>query len=359
MKGGDIYIDVRANYSAMERDLVEAESKAAASAEGAAKQYESKFGGWLQKSAGSVSKKIEGFLNPIQLLDRVADFAERAGEEGIGSALDGLAKSTPIIGAAYRIGTAIGTSLMNAFGAETNEQFAERVEQELADAQARADRQRKIAQGQEAEARQTFGLEQEAGAAEFEAQMRQLERTGQAERAIFLRGLNEEERLQTEMELRVADAANEAQAEAIRRLYEAKIQSNADETRDKLDKQKAADKAAAEARIAEETRAADAIAKAEADASKAAQREQEKADQEAARAREKADAERVKMMEEVARMEEERISSQAAGINGANTALGTFRFDAYPDNDKRRNDERMVRGIEALVANSGTSGGFV
>lgn len=358
MKGGDIYIDVRANYSAMERDLVEAESKAAASAEGAAKQYESKFGAWLQKSAGSVSKKIEGFLNPIQLLDRVADFAERAGEEGIGSALDGLAKSTPIIGAAYRIGTAIGQSVMNAFGAETNEQFAARVEQELADAQARADRQRKIAQGQEAEARQTFGLEQEAGAAEFEAQMRQLERTGQAERAIFLRGLNEEERLQTEMELRVADAANEAQADAIRRLYEAKIQSNADETRDKLDKQKAADKAAAEARIAEETRAADAIAKAEADASKAAQREQEKADQEAARALDKANTERIRMMEESDRIESERISSQAAGITGANTALGTFRFDAYPDSDKKRNDERMVKALEQL-ATSGSGGGFV
>jgi hypothetical protein len=358
MKGGDIYIDVRANYSAMERDLVEAESKAAASAEGAAKQYESKFGGWLQKSAGSVSKKIEGFLNPIQLLDRVADFAERAGEEGIGSALDGLAKSTPIIGAAYRIGTAIGQSVMNAFGAETNEQFAARVEQELADAQARADRQRKIAQGQEAEARQTFGLEQEAGAAEFEAQMRQLERTGQAERAIFLRGLNEEERLQTEMELRVADAANEAQADAIRRLYEAKIQSNADETRDKLDKQKAADKAAADARIEEEKRAADAIAKAEADASKAAQRGQEKADQEAARALDKANTERIRMMEESARIESERISSQAAGITGANTALGTFRFDAYPDSDKKRNDERMVKALEQL-ATSGSGGGFV
>jgi hypothetical protein len=358
MKGGDIYIDVRANYSAMERDLVEAESKAAASAEGAAKQYESKFGAWLQKSAGSVSKKIEGFLNPIQLLDRVADFAERAGEEGIGSALDGLAKSTPIIGAAYRIGTAIGQSVMNAFGAETNEQFAARVEQELADAQARADRQRKIAQGQEAEARQTFGLEQEAGAAEFEAQMRQLERTGQAERAIFLRGLNEEERLQTEMELRVADAANEAQADAIRRLYEAKIQSNADETRDKLDKQKAADKAAAEARIAEETRAAEQIAKAATDASKAAQREQEKADQEANRAREKTDAERVKMMEDAARIEEERITSQAAGITNANTALGSFRFDAYPDSDKKRNDERMVKALEQL-ATSGSGGGFV
>jgi hypothetical protein len=358
MKGGDIYIDVRANYSAMERDLVEAESKAAASAEGAAKQYESKFGGWLQKSAGSVSKKIEGFLNPIQLLDRVADFAERAGEEGIGSALDGLAKSTPIIGAAYRIGTAIGQSVMNAFGAETNEQFAARVEQELADAQARADRQRKIAQGQEAEARQTFGLEQEAGAAEFEAQMRQLERTGQAERAIFLRGLNEEERLQTEMELRVADAANEAQADAIRRLYEAKIQSNADETRDKLDKQKAADKAAAEARIAEETRAADEIAKAEADAIAKAQREQEKADQEAARALDKANTERIQMMEESARIESERVSSQAAGITGANTALGTFRFDAYPDSDKKRNDERMVKALEQL-ATSGSGGGFV
>jgi hypothetical protein len=358
MNGGEITISVRADYSEMERSLVDAEQKAAQAAEGAAKQYESKFGAWLQRSSGSIQKKFEGFINPIQLLDRVADFAETAGEEGIGTALDNLAKSTPIIGAAYRIGTSIGTALMNAFGAETNEQFAARVEQELADAQKRADAQRKIAQAQEAEARTTFDTAKQAADAEFELAVRNLEREGETRAAIFERGLREEQRLETQMRLEMADADNDAQRDAIRRQYEARIQINADETRDKIEREEKAiaDLAAKEeqARLSSEEKERQAAERI------AAQKAKE--DEEAARRAQKAEEDRLaaqeRAFEEATRLEEERISSQAAGITGANTALGTFRFDAYPDADKRRNDDRMVRALESLVSTGG-SGGFV
>lgn len=360
MKGGDIYIDVRANYSAMERDLVEAESKASQAAEQAAKQYESKFGAWLQKSGGAISKKIESFINPIQLMDRVADFAETAGEEGIGTALDNLAESTPVIGAAYRIGKAIGGALVNAFGAETEDQFAARVEAELEAAQKQADARRKIAQAQEAEARETFGLGQEAGGAQFELEMRRLEQAGEKERAIFLRGLREEEQLLNEMEIRVADAANEEQKRAIQALYDAKIQLNADETNRKLEDEKRAAQALLDAKLADEMKAAEEIAKAEADAAKKSASEREKVEKEAIQAAEKRDAERLKNLEEAARIEEERIASQGAGVTGFQTALGTFKFDAYPDSEKKRNDDRMVRALETLVSTgSSGAGGFV
>lgn len=350
MNAGEITISVKADYSEMERNLIDAEARAAQSAEGAAQQYESKFGAWLQKSSGQISKKIEGFINPVQLLDRVADFAETAGEEGIGTALENLVKSTPIVGAAYRIGTSIGTAMVNAFGDETEEQFAQRVEDELAAAQKKADARRKIAQAQEAEAKTTFDTAKSAADAEFELAVRRMEREGDTKRAIFERGLREEQRLEAEMTIKAADADNDAQKESIRRQYEARIQMNADETRDKIAKE---EKAIADLAAKEDQARIDAEEKQKlTDERIAAKRRKD--DEDAARAAKDA---REKAMEEAVRIEEERIASQAAGITGANTALGTFRFDAYPDADKRRNDERMVRALEALVSTGG-SGGF-
>ena len=89
-------------------------------------------------------------------------------------------------------------------------------------------------------------------------------------------------------------------------------------------------------------------------------KQKEKADKQAIQAAEKRDAERLKNLEEAARIEEERIASQGAGVTGFQTALGTFKFDAYPDDEKKRNDYRMVRALETLVSTGGGSaGGFV
>lgn len=354
MNGGQIYIDVRANYSAMERDLVEAEQTASTAAEKAADQYQSKFGAWLERSRGGLAKKIEGFINPIQLLDRVADFAEQAGEQGIGTALDNLAESVPVVGAAYRIGKSIGGALLNAFGEETEDQFAERITKELEAAQKKADARRKIAESQEREASATFGLGQEAGEAEFNLEMSRLERAGEKQKAIFLRGLREEERLQTEMEIRVADAANDEQKDSIRRIYEARIQSNADEVRDRVEKEKQAEDEIA----ARQLEAQNKQSQADIAAAQKAASEQEKIDRERARSLEQVQKDQEARMAEAEKIEQERISSQSAGVTGFQTALGTFKFDAYPDADKRRNDERMVRALESL-SSAGATGGFV
>jgi hypothetical protein len=62
------------------------------------------------------------------------------------------------------------------------------------------------------------------------------------------------------------------------------------------------------------------------------------------------------MMEQARSLGEERLRAQAVGVGSAGTALGAFRFDAYPEAEKRRNDERMVKGIEELTRKAG--GGF-
>jgi hypothetical protein len=51
---------------------------------------------------------------------------------------------------------------------------------------------------------------------------------------------------------------------------------------------------------------------------------------------------------EIAALEQERLAAQTAGIGSAQTALGTFKFDAYPATKKLENDYRLIRGIEQI-----------
>lgn len=360
MNAGEITISVKADYSAMEKSLVDAEQKAAASAESAAKTYDSKFGGWLERSRGSILKKFEGFINPVQLLDRVADFAETAGEEGLGTALENLVKSTPIIGAAYRLGTSIGSALVNAFGGETADQMEKRLAEEIEAASKAREGILRVAGLKEQEARDAAKTAQEAADIEFEITMRRLEREGDAKKAIFERGLRDEQRLELELSNKLADANSETQKDALRREYEARIQLNADETRDKVTKQEEADAKVIADRMAKEEKAIADAAEKERKEAEALAKEKKKAEDDAAKAAEKAAEDRKKALEdaynEATRLEEERVTSQAAGIQGVGTALGTFKFDSYPDSDKKRNDERMVRALESLVSTGG--GGF-
>lgn len=358
MNGGEITISVKADYSEMERNLAEAEAKAGAVAETTAKTYNSKFGSYLDKSRNSITKKLEAFVNPLQMLDRVADFAETAGEKGFGTALENLVKSIPVAGAAYRVGSSIGTSLLNAFGAETEGQFVERIQKELAEAEKVAEKRRKEVEKIDKEAKQSFAVQQETSDLEFELAMKRMEKEGDAAQAIWERGWREREKLETELALKLADVEDKAQREILEKNYRAKIELVDAETRERAEAERAARESSKQQKADERQREIDDITKEWMDylddidkAERDQQKDREKREKDAI-------DERKKAMEEVARMEEERVSSQAAGIQGVSTVLGTFTFDAYPDSDKRSNDERMVRAMEGLLANA-TTGGFV
>lgn len=51
---------------------------------------------------------------------------------------------------------------------------------------------------------------------------------------------------------------------------------------------------------------------------------------------------------QISDLSDRRDRARTAGIGSASTALGMFKFDAYPDTLKRTNDERMVRAIELM-----------
>jgi hypothetical protein len=63
-------------------------------------------------------------------------------------------------------------------------------------------------------------------------------------------------------------------------------------------------------------------------------------------------------IKQIADLEQERVSSQQAGIGSAQTALGSFKFDAYPAADKRKNDERLV-GLMTNIRDQQRSAGFI
>jgi hypothetical protein len=100
----------------------------------------------------------------------------------------------------------------------------------------------------------------------------------------------------------------------------------------------------------------------------AARRDREQADAEEKRIkREAEEASRLRMQEvranedrikQIADLEQERVSSQQAGIGSAQTALGSFKFDAYPAADKRKNDERLV-GLMTNIRDQQRSAGFI
>ena len=62
---------------------------------------------------------------------------------------------------------------------------------------------------------------------------------------------------------------------------------------------------------------------------------------------------------EVERLEKERISAiqeaeqesrSAARVGSADTAIGEFKFAAYPDAERKRNDEAMVDTLRRVVS---------
>jgi len=101
----------------------------------------------------------------------------------------------------------------------------------------------------------------------------------------------------------------------------------------------------------------DARAKEQADAEeKRIQRETEAQIEQERRIALQAEKDNEMRIKQIGELEQERMSSQQAGIGSAQTALGSFKFDAYPAADKRKNDDRIVRSLEAIRDQQKTAG---
>jgi hypothetical protein len=353
MNAGEINISVTASMQDFNATMSKVKDEAEATAQGFKARFKNKLE--AEFGDGKVGKtfgKLIGIGFVDQLLRTVSDSIKN--DTSILEALSSVLKSIPVVGAAFSIGEAIGDRI---FGA------ADRAAQLLREQQqaARAGMLAAIAEQNKEEraaSDRTGGLVLERRRLELEREFQRVKAQGdeQATARAEFQLLMDQQNL--DLELRLAQGIGDAELNALLKLNEQKQFLLEDELlarlaaveKERVARQDAeAEKAAKEAeRIAEaeakETERIASIAEKEIEAGKRVAEE---------RARFEEDR-----LKDLMKAEDERIAAQTAGLGSQQTALGAFRFDAYPATEKRKNDEKMVSALEKISSRQFFSGGF-
>lgn len=288
---------------------------------------------------------VKGFAGPMiasQLANTVAGIlrSDKSMPEAI---LDGI-KSIPFVGAFANLGEAIYEVT---FGA------ADKAAQDFIDKQAaaradilaaRGEQQRAERASSDAAGRMMIETRLVEIAREFEA----VKRTGDEQaiaRAEFEKLLAEQN---LDLELKMGQDISDIELNALLKLNEQKqlqLEENLLGRLEVIRKEKEAeDKRAAERKKDDDRRAKE---KADDDEKRRLekQRREERDTFERARKEMEFEEDKAKRIEE---LQSERERSQAAGIGSAQTALGSFKFDAYPATEKKKNDERLIGIMTAI-----------
>ena len=289
------------------------------------------FGDSFQKKTLGMIRNFAGPMIASTLANTVADIirSDKSMPEAI---LDGI-KTIPFIGAFANLGQAIYEAT---FGA------SDKAAQDLIDQQsaARADRLAAVAEQNKEEraaADRTGGLMLERRRLEIEREFQAVKAQGDEQataRAEFQRLMDQQN---LDLELRLAQGIGDAELNALLKVNEQKQLLLEDELLARL-----------------------AAVQKEKDAKQAS--ESEKAADDAVREAQRVAKERTRFEEErlkdLLKVEEDRIAAQTAGLGSQQTALGSFRFDAYPATEKRKNDEKMVMALEKISSRQFVAGGF-
>jgi hypothetical protein len=344
MKAGDIEINILANYQQIEKDLKHVEQRAEEAGSRAGRSFKEEFSLKSQMQAESILGKFQGIKAAEGLARSMASFLRS--DKSIAEALVESLKSVPFAGAFVDLGQAIFDSVYeNTIGA----------------AEAAARQQARLAEAAYAE--QIAAFEQSAKEdVENEKRVAELRQTYAEE---FRRGEIEfvEKRIDTAADLEEIfqrkrnDIIAKNERERTKALYETRSEEEASLTYEIYEKRKqialeALDIEMRDRRSAIDREQQQQLKAAEDLAAKKAKEEQEIAD--------KLAEEAVKRLGELRDQQEEieqkRADAFTAGVTSANTALGTFTFDAYSDADKKRNDQdslRQLREINRAMTNLG------
>jgi propanediol dehydratase small subunit len=284
------------------------------------------------------------------------------GEKTIGQSLYDFAAGLPVAGAFFELGWELGDSLATGLlNALNDNAVVTKAEAAAATAAAREEEAR-------TEAMNKANVERaKARQAELDAEYEYKIDSLHAARDI-------EEALTRESVKMQADAARESGderkaieielAEELRQLADERIQAlgatGGDEAafnraRDAFTKREQFAKERAERRIRE-------VQTAEEEAALEVAEKQRQIDEKAAKdaldAAEKQAKAEAEIRGEIVGLLDQRMTQGAAGISSAQTALGAFTFDAYPDQQKRKNDEAIVKQITELNRKASVAGGF-
>ena len=344
------------------RTMSSVKSSADAAGAGAGGSFSNKFGNivkdnFSEQKFGKVIGNLVGLGMADNMMRSISEVIR--GDSTLADAFEELVSSTPVIGAAYQLGAAlgdsIGQSIQRSLGLLATDEDAKRIRAEglayEADMKAalKAEEEKKnaelkrIAEVRKAQEKaRSDAFESELGFQNFNSEQ---EKKLAQDRADFMAKAaiqaaknagDEEEALRLEMEKAVADerekllegfadgsvAASEEEREAFKRLLaerETLVRDEFDLRLGMLRKEQA---------------------------------ERKKGDDE------RLERLRENLAQEFTELENQRVSSAQAGIGSAQTALGSFKFDAYPAADTRKNDERLV-GLMTNIRDQQRSAGFI
>jgi hypothetical protein len=349
MIAATLEVQIQAEIAGFRKQLAEVVNNAKSEGENAAKGFRGKFNNWMQDSTSQIASKGMKILSPIAIAESLTEAINIGGEKGFVGGLEGLANSLPVIGTAYRLGGAIGNAIGDAIS--DADEMEKAVEEKMTALKSRMPAMlAQLAEDtQERETLATGGVKSAALDAQLAIQSARY--IGDERLAITLENAEKEKELRTKTDLELAQTSSEAaraqiesnfakEMELMQRLVRDKYQAENDKESalqakkidDEVEKQAKA-QAAEEKRVAtardlleEELNFANDKANAQADAQKAFMEDAAAADAAAASAAE---------------------ALNAATIGNGATALGSFRFDAYPDSEKKSVDQRIANATEA------------
>ena len=354
MNAGELTVRVRAELSEFDGQMRDLETRAGNAGVAAAKQIDEKASK-TSDIGNMIAKKFSGPMAFIGLAENLTDAINTANEEGFGAGLEKLVQSTPIIGTAYRLGTAIGNVIADAIS--DDDEIEEEMKKKLEESERRINRasQREKESKQQMtaiadQAIQTASLERKLGIENARA-------IGDEREVAYLEALDRVASMERERDIALGNATSDEEKERIRtnhnlrvELEQMSLDARFAQIQRREDEQAQRDKDAADKLLKDEERKQLDLQE---KLMNKAKDDQKKKDDLAEQQR-KNDIEFLEnqldaVADEMTDIEDRRKKAQTSGLGSVSTALGTFKFDAYPDSEKRKNDLEMVNALKDIA----------
>lgn len=361
MNMGEAVIRVTAELGTFQQQQQQIVSDSVSTGEKAARGFADKFGDYIERAKGQISQKLQKAIEPDAIIRGLTTAIEtfNAGE-GVVASLEAAASSVPLFGSAYKLGKAIGGTIREAVTGEA--EIARALQAETAEMVRFVERRNKEEERKTTERRQKAqGISSataEGQRLSYDMAIQQAKLEGNLREAAFQETLRTEFELRRQLEQDLRDAKSDEEKALLQENYDTRIRLEQRALEERYRKIASDEAKQAETRAKQEADAAEQARKEAEDLAKQQQRDAERLADEQKRAREQ----EAKILEDVNDILDEgakrRIATQQeTGV--AQTAGGAFTFNAYTDQEKKANDDKIVRGIgELVIAARSGSGGF-
>ncbi len=359
MKAAETIIRIRATTESLARKMEQGGEKMVEGGEKAAKSFSDKFNEYLDRTKGQLAQKLQKAIEPgaiIGGLQRAIDAVASGG--GLFGAFDALLSSVPIFGSAYNLGKSIGNAIAKAIS--DDDEIAAALKKQTDEMTRYVEQRNREQQFLDQQGRQIRGARGSLAMTEFDVSIQQERAAGNERQALFL----EMQKQRASIEQRLNEQLIQAKSEDEKNLLRQNAQLEKDLAErgfeERFSKIQQREAQVNRQKREEEDRRAREMGDDAVKLFQEEQKEQERLAKEAERDAERLAKKKQQYDEEAMRIdaefEQSMLDAQKAGIGSGQTALGTFKFDTYTDEQKRKNDEDMLKELKRI--NTGLVGSF-